>query len=161
MAGGLVRPIVIRKQATAARLETAWKDVGVEEGSPWAIRLVSSCYLADTTRNDSPTPKVELSVSMSCKHVDAIGQLDFDLTNPGWEDVLDDAASTCVNYLTRRHVPVPDEFREYLLSCLKEARITAILYVVRYQAASLIHHIPSIEACRIWSEEEIKHIFES
>lgn len=153
--------MVIKKQPTTASLESAWKDVGVEDGSPWAVRLVSSCYLADTVRNISPTPKLELAVAMFGKHVDTLGELNFDLLNPGWDDVLNDAASTCVNNLVKRQVPVPDEFRESLLAAIREARITAILLVVRYQAASLIHHIPSSEACRVWSEEEIKHIFES
>jgi hypothetical protein len=161
MAGGLARPLTIRRQAPTAPLELSWKDFKVEEGSPWSIRLIASCYLAAATINVGPTPRIELAVLMGSKHVDAIGQIDFDLLNPVWGDILNDAASTCANYLVRRQVPVPDEFRELLLVGLRESRIKAIHLVVRYQAMSLISHISSEEACRIWAEAEASHIFDS
>ncbi len=164
MAGGIIQPLTIKRQAPTAPLEVRGRNVDVGDGLPWAVHIDASCYLAAATLNVGPTPKLGISIYITGErsdvHVRTMGEIDFDLLIPGWEGILNDAASTCVNDLTKRQVPVPDEFRERLLVALREARITAILLVVRYQAASLIHHIPSSEACRIWSEVEAGHIME-
>jgi hypothetical protein len=154
--------IVIKKQAMAAPPGTSWEDVKVEEGSPWSIRIETSVMMSYTVRDISPIPKVRLSVVMSGKPVDVAADLDdLGLLVPVWETNLKSAVLSCIGHLFKRSVPIPYEFQELLLASLREARIRSILLMVRHQAASLIHHIPSSEACRIWCEEEIINVMSS
>lgn len=143
--------------------ETSRTDVRVEDG-PWAISIVSSSYANNGTgaqQDVSAFPRIEYSVYMSGKQVEKVGGLDISLLNPGWDRSIRDATKSCVNYLRKRSVLVPDQFPLDLESALVTARKRAILLVIRHQAASLIEHVSADEACHEWALAEAKLVMSS
>jgi hypothetical protein len=148
---------VTTTQKKTVPLETTHKVVLTEEGSIWGISLEASCYLVGS----APAPRVLATLTMSGKRVDKVIEFKAELMEEDWREFVSDAVSACSTSLSDRGVVVPDQFREDLSVTFSESRTQAIMSVVRHQAATLIRELSSAEACRIWSEEEARHIFES
>lgn len=149
----------VKRTATSETVfPSSTRIVRVEDGSPWAIRLHATCHSAKA--GDPPTPRIVVSIEMGDSHVGHLGQVD-DLLGEKWREFLENTAMFCSDSIATRQVQVPDSFRSSLLEALRESRMDAIRSIIRYQASSLIRHISSNDACRIWSEIEIGHIFDS
>lgn len=138
--------------------ETLVSSVPVDDGSPWSIELLASCHVADVVRNIAPCPKVNVSIRFHGKHVESVEEIGLPLLNETWPVLRSSAAAAVREALTLRGILFPDPFQEGLKAALEEARKNAILCVIRYQAASLIHLVPSSDACAIWATEEAKFV---
>ncbi len=128
----------------------------VDDGSPWSVHVDSFVNVREPL-----IPRVIVIICMSGKRVDVGTSPGSGLLEPEWKAALKDLASKCVSGLRDRQVPVPYKFLFELESALMLARKQAILFVVRHQAAVLIQHLSSEEACHEWALAEASHVMGS